>query len=357
MLGMENEHVLSGLIRKRAEIARQLEAAQMQARQLIINLDSLDATIRLFAPDIDLVRTVQPVAKPARARVSLAHIRSGITLCCNQCLTESDLQIEFVFLSPNAVAEVQHEGQPFAQQRLRLHHRRARHRLLTGLQPVFDCALGQSCLGAMMRGEGPHVPTATLWKYFACYPYLPRLRDSDVLAKAIDKGLDLAGSTFGYASEVTEDGQYLDLTRTRGPVQITARSVLLRPEVAREIDLKQAGPVLQPVGRDGRDLGETPAGPLDPNPQSPSPRPPTPGPPRQTRYFGSVEISPDRAVRDFSTIANELLAHLVGQRGAKVMLRLEIDGQLPSGFSPEIVRVVLENGSALKFASNAFAEE
>lgn len=51
---MENEHVLSGLIRKRAEIAGQLEAAQMQVRQLITDLDSLDATIRLFAPSFDI---------------------------------------------------------------------------------------------------------------------------------------------------------------------------------------------------------------------------------------------------------------------------------------------------------------
>ena len=37
---MENEHVLSGLIRKRSEIVCRLEAAQMQVRQLIIDLDS-----------------------------------------------------------------------------------------------------------------------------------------------------------------------------------------------------------------------------------------------------------------------------------------------------------------------------
>ena len=62
---MENEHTISGLIRKRAEIAGQLEAAQTQVRQLIINLDSLDATIRLFAPDIDL-EEIRPKPVPPR---------------------------------------------------------------------------------------------------------------------------------------------------------------------------------------------------------------------------------------------------------------------------------------------------
>jgi len=51
---MENEHVLAGLVRKRAEIAGQLEVAQTQVRQLIIDVDNVDATIRLFAPDMDL---------------------------------------------------------------------------------------------------------------------------------------------------------------------------------------------------------------------------------------------------------------------------------------------------------------
>ncbi|MEO9188545.1 MAG: hypothetical protein ABI224_00865 [Acetobacteraceae bacterium] len=62
---MENEHTISGLIRKRAEIAGELEAAQMQVRQLVINLDSLDATIRLFAPDIDL-EEIRPKPVPPR---------------------------------------------------------------------------------------------------------------------------------------------------------------------------------------------------------------------------------------------------------------------------------------------------
>ena len=50
----ENEHVLSGLIRKRAEIAGELEAAQSRVRQLVLAVDHVDATIRMFAPDMDL---------------------------------------------------------------------------------------------------------------------------------------------------------------------------------------------------------------------------------------------------------------------------------------------------------------
>ncbi len=56
--------VLSGLIRKRQEIAADLDAAQSRVRQLILDIDAVDATIRLFQPDIDLdVVEVRPTPR------------------------------------------------------------------------------------------------------------------------------------------------------------------------------------------------------------------------------------------------------------------------------------------------------
>jgi hypothetical protein len=51
---MANENVLSGLIRKRADITAQVEGLQMQLRRLIMDADNLDGAIRLFDPAIDL---------------------------------------------------------------------------------------------------------------------------------------------------------------------------------------------------------------------------------------------------------------------------------------------------------------
>jgi hypothetical protein len=62
---MKNEHVISGLIAKRAELAGRIEFAQADLRQMLIDLDSLDATIRLFDPEIDLVE-IKPKPLPAR---------------------------------------------------------------------------------------------------------------------------------------------------------------------------------------------------------------------------------------------------------------------------------------------------
>jgi hypothetical protein len=51
---MENEHVLSGLMRKRSEIAGQIEYTQRALNELIIDLDHIDHTIRLIDPNADV---------------------------------------------------------------------------------------------------------------------------------------------------------------------------------------------------------------------------------------------------------------------------------------------------------------
>ncbi len=58
-------HVVTGLIEKRAELAGQLEHHQALVRQLLIDLDAVDATLRLFDPDIAL-EEIKPKPLPAR---------------------------------------------------------------------------------------------------------------------------------------------------------------------------------------------------------------------------------------------------------------------------------------------------
>jgi hypothetical protein len=62
---MENEHVLSGLVRKRAEIAGPIEHAQDSIRKLVMNLDAIDAAIRIFDPNAD-IGAIHPKQYPPR---------------------------------------------------------------------------------------------------------------------------------------------------------------------------------------------------------------------------------------------------------------------------------------------------
>jgi len=60
--------VLSGLIRKRQELAADFDTAQAHLARVVASLDALDATIRLFSPNLDLdaarVRPARQVRNP-----------------------------------------------------------------------------------------------------------------------------------------------------------------------------------------------------------------------------------------------------------------------------------------------------
>ena len=65
---MENDNTVSGLLRKRAEIAGKLDVALNGVRDLQTDLAHVDATLRLFRPDINLSGVkVRPIPGHAAA--------------------------------------------------------------------------------------------------------------------------------------------------------------------------------------------------------------------------------------------------------------------------------------------------
>lgn len=65
----EQSHTLSGLVTKRAEIAARIVEARAGLRQLIIDLDNIDAAIRIFDPSY-AIETIKPKAPVAVHGVS-----------------------------------------------------------------------------------------------------------------------------------------------------------------------------------------------------------------------------------------------------------------------------------------------
>ena len=76
---MENQNVLFGLIRKRQEVAGELETAYGRIAALTAALSSLDGTIRLFAPEtaLDEIAPRQPRYAAQPGEVSRA-IRNAL---------------------------------------------------------------------------------------------------------------------------------------------------------------------------------------------------------------------------------------------------------------------------------------
>lgn len=60
---MKFEHVLSGLMAKRAELSGRVEILQREIREAVLAIDHIDASIRMFDPDADL-EDIKPKLPP-----------------------------------------------------------------------------------------------------------------------------------------------------------------------------------------------------------------------------------------------------------------------------------------------------
>jgi len=91
---MENEHVLAGLVRKRSEIAGQIEHTQQALRKLIGDLDSIDAAIRLFDPQADIA-AIKPRQYPPRHAAfrgeMMRHVMGCLRLSEGKPVTTRDI--------------------------------------------------------------------------------------------------------------------------------------------------------------------------------------------------------------------------------------------------------------------------
>lgn len=77
---------------------------------------------------------------------------------------------------------------------------------------------------------------------------------------------------------------------------------------------------------------------------------------QKKRFFGTVELDPLTAKRDFATVVDEVILHFTTVVGAKVRLRVDVDVEGSVPFSDAVVRTVSENARSLKFKPADFDE-
>ena len=94
---MTESHVVSALVAKRAELTGRIEHFQVQIRQISMEVDHLDATLQLFAPDYDLlsikpkgIRSTNPwFVKGEISRLALDALRTSATPLSTCDITEA----------------------------------------------------------------------------------------------------------------------------------------------------------------------------------------------------------------------------------------------------------------------------
>ena len=205
-------------------------------------------------------------------------------------------------------------------------------------------------LDKFLWAERDHVTVGELCEWFPRYLYLPRVKGRDTILAAVRDGASvlIADDTFATAENIDEaSGRYLGLRLGEGgPSAIDNRTCLVKVDVARrqiEQDVDRR-PETSPVVGPG------------PGPR-PTPEPVQPGPSRPTVFVGSVKLDGSRVGRDAGRIADEVLAHLAAFPTAQVDVTLEVHVRVVEGVSDDVVRVVSENATALKFDHSSFERD
>ncbi len=193
--------------------------------------------------------------------------------------------------------------------------------------------------------EVDHLGIKKLWEYYAMYPYLSRLKDSQVLLTAIQEGvsnMDLAGN-FAYAEGWDEQSKkYMNLkARENCSVLMDSRSVLVKPEAAQiQIDAEkektEAPRGKPPEGGGGEGPGFEPPG------NEPAEK-------LLRRFHGSVRLDFARMGRDAGQIAEEVIQHLSTLSGSELDITLEIQARIPGGVPENVIRIITENCNTLHF--------
>jgi predicted AAA+ superfamily ATPase len=229
-----------------------------------------------------------------------------------------------------------------------------------GLVSILASTVLRKHLDDVPLWRGDSVSIRQLVDDFARYSYLPRLAGPEVLVNAARDGVALLtweSETFAHAEGYDEaTGRYRALQGGRAvAVSMNGGGLLVKPEVAKrqlDADLAKQETGGGPTGAGGG--GTKPGGGGGGGTQV------TPEPPRQRvmrRFHGTVEVNPLRVGLDASKIAEEVIAHLVGQAGSNVTVTIEIEASLPNGASDQVIRTVTENSRTLRFSSAEFESE
>jgi hypothetical protein len=204
-------------------------------------------------------------------------------------------------------------------------------------------------LGKVWQPHQPHVAVRWLRDWFAQFPYLSKLRDPQVLARAISEALARADTKYGIA-DLFDDakGEYVGLKLGKLiEINLNSEMVLVRREVA-EAQLSKQASGLASHGDSGG--GATSTVPV-------RPPPPVDARPRPRRFYAKIALDPNRPTPQVSNIAQSILSELDRVRDTKLKLTLDIDAEANEGFPEDVESVVRDNAASLRITDFGFEGE
>nr|WP_316643252.1 DUF499 domain-containing protein [uncultured Roseateles sp.] len=227
--------------------------------------------------------------------------------------------------------------------------------LITEWAPIHLAAL----LKAWFWKEGvPEANALDVWQKTCQYLYLPRLKDDQVFQLTINAGVEsqdffaiaqgkadsrYAGFVFGRRSTIFLDNSLLLIE----PATASAYTDKLRAEEAAARKPAQNTSTLTTDDR---------APPTGVTERPPSGGPGTDGEPpvsvpaaaHKRRFYGSIDLNPTLAKKQFADIVDEVVQQFTTKLGVKVRVSIEIEAEFPAGFDDGLQRAVNENCRVLK---------
>lgn len=195
-----------------------------------------------------------------------------------------------------------------------------------------------------------HVPVGDLWRVYAQYPYMPRLRDQDVFKDGLLAQPPLwQRDGFAFATSYDESTKRyvgLVLPSDGQDPQVTDSLLLVKPDVALAQRETETAEVTAPVPD------------LDDPKKTFTPDPDHPGvfvAKTKKRFYGTKTLNSQRYAVDFKNIHDEILTHLA-QSGVDLKVEIHIEAIDPTGFDEAKVRTVSENADTLKFEQSGFED-
>ncbi len=204
----------------------------------------------------------------------------------------------------------------------------------------------------------PAVGALEVWQAMCSFLYLDRLKDEDVFRAVLTAGSE-SSDFFGLA-QGKEGDKYLGFSLGKATSPVLDNSLLLiEPETAAayadaEAASKEGKTGIPgdpyPEGTPGGGTGVQEPGAPGYNGQEED----SAGEPPKKRFYGSLEIDPVKAKKQFSDMVDEVLMQFSTRPDVKLRIVLELEAESPSGFDGATQRTVKENCGVLKFRNAEF---
>lgn len=207
-------------------------------------------------------------------------------------------------------------------------------------------------LAKVWQPTQPHISVKQLRDWFAQFPYLSKLREPAVLARAISGALARADAKYAIADRHDEGkGEYVGLKLGRlVEIDLNSDAVLVRRDVA-DAQLAKITPPPAPTAAGGQnEAGGVVALPVVPLSGGGIATADT----RPRRFYAKITLDPNRPTPTVSQIAQSILSELDRAKGTTITLTLDIDAVSTGGFPDDVEAIVRDNAKSLRITDFGF---